>query len=72
MSKFLNHPYAGRGKSILVYCSWCKREHRMTPQDCTSCSGRSGIPVLMPSDWVYERCRATYECEGCEAYRGRY
>lgn len=70
--EFKNHPYAGRGKSILVYCTWCKKEHRMTPQPCGSCQGRGG-EVLMPSDNVMEKCRAPWpECDGCEAYRDRY
>lgn len=66
--EFRTHPYAGRGKAIMLYCHRCKREHRVTSQPCPSCSGRGGS-VMMPSDGVLETCRATYECDGCDAYR---
>lgn len=63
--KFLDHPYAGRGKTILMYCSWCKRQHRVSPRPCPMCGVYT---TLMPSDKVYDKCSSLYSCDGCDAY----
>jgi hypothetical protein len=54
-------------KVVLVYCKSCKRKHRMTLQPCPKC-GEDGGCILMPSGKVYDNCKASYHCDGCEAY----
>lgn len=53
--------------TFLIECRSCKRKHRMSIQNCPGCD-KHQIP--MPhSDEVANNCCATYECDGCEAYR---
>jgi hypothetical protein len=55
--------------SILIHCPSCGRKHRMTTQPCPECGGGGGHILMPESENVQETCRATYRCDGCEAYR---
>lgn len=50
----------------LVYCNICKRQHRMTMQNCPTC-GVHQTPQPK-SKYVHELCFANYQCDGCQAY----
>jgi ribosomal protein L44E len=49
------------------WCKSCNKHHIVKMQPCPSC-GVHETPQPV-SDKVYEKCRAYYECDGCEAYR---
>lgn len=49
------------------FCKQCKRFHIVTLKPCPSC-GVYETPQPK-SEKVYENCMASYECEGCMAYR---
>ena len=51
----------------LEYCPWCKRKHLVEMRKCTGCFVyETPQPV---SDTVADSCGASYECDGCAAYR---
>jgi len=56
----------------LEWCPACKRKHYMSNQKCPSC-GVHYIPQPA-SEAVAASCGGPGpgECDGCEAYRGRY
>ena len=47
------------------YCPACKKNHIVSNKPCPTC-GVYETP--QPSDKVYEKCHANYQCDGCEAY----
>ena len=51
----------------LVYCNYCKKNHRMDNQLCPSCCVH--IAPQPVSEEVYNDCNADYDCDGCVAYR---
>lgn len=60
-------PKLATGRPFLVYCSTCKRQHKMKHQKCPSC-GVYETPQPA-SDAVKDKCGANYECDGCLAYK---
>jgi hypothetical protein len=54
--------------SWLEWCPSCKRKHLVEMRLCSSC-GIYEVPQPV-SDNVANNCFASYECDGCEAYRG--
>jgi len=55
--------------TFLFYCPSCGHNHRMRNQPCPTCQGRGGWTPQPVSEKVQERCKASYDCDGCEAYR---
>ena len=49
------------------FCRLCHREHYVSHQLCVSCSVYT-VPAPIFSG-VANACEATYECDGCVAYR---
>lgn len=50
----------------LEYCNSCKKKHYVTLKSCPDC-GTHETPQPV-SDKVYEKCKANYRCDGCDAY----
>ena len=59
-------------KTVLVYCSYCQKKHKMSTQPCPQCMGRGGDVLMPASERVYDVCRNNYVCAGCEAYNDHY
>jgi hypothetical protein len=57
-------------RAFMVYCRPCKRKHRMVVSTCPNC--RTYEVVRPASEAVYDRCRADYACDGCDAYRDHW
>ena len=49
------------------WCNSCKRHHIVSNQKCPSC-GVYDTPQPV-SEKVYSKCKADYDCDGCQAYR---
>ena len=54
----------------LEYCKSCKKKHKVTLQPCPSC-GVYETPQPK-SENVKDTCRASYSCDGCQAYEDHY
>lgn len=52
------------------YCGVCKKVHIMTLKPCPGC-GVYHTPQPK-SEKVYEKCNATHQCDGCDAYQDHY
>lgn len=52
------------------WCKYCKKFHYVTSQPCPDC-GVYHVPQPK-SEKVKDNCRATYMCDGCEAYQDHY